>query len=146
MCLSLTKDSARLKRNLRRRKKPIIAYKIVNNNWTSGYHSFKWKVGINESNRADTKLTADEIKSCTVNKGFHLALDEPEKCRYPHPYPCPYPCLCPCPYPCLCPCPCPYPYNKVLRCTIDPGDIVAVGKCESITSIVATKVIVIEEI
>jgi len=127
MCLTITKDSRRLTRNLKRQKGPVIAYKILNPGMRSEYYYFQWKVGLNISDRRSTKLTENEIYGDMINEGFHLALNKPEKCPYLNPYQCSA------------------QYNKVFKCEIDPKDIISTGIWSGIPSITATKVTLLEE-
>jgi hypothetical protein len=140
MCLKLTKDSARLKKNLRRRKKPIICYKVLREGMVPPFFpevGGKWYPGLNVSTRRAAKLSAEERKAQEIYEGFHLYLENPQ-ITGPRPHRCPH--LCPhlCPYPR----PCPYLYPcpiVVHRCTVEPEDIVAVGAWNGKTCIVATK-------
>lgn len=76
MCFSLIKDSARLKKNLRRRKKPIVAYKVLKSNLRTPFRmGYKWNFGPNTSSREMTKLTLLEIKVRAVFEGFHFHKD-----------------------------------------------------------------------
>jgi len=144
MCLTLTKDSARLKRNLRRRKRPITAWKLLDPNMESIHNDFTWKKGKNVSNRSTTNLDREEITGRRVSRGFHLFLKKPKGC--PYPYPCRhryrYPCRCPYRYQYRCPSE--NPANILIKCEIDPEDVVAVGKWEDMDCIVAVKATMIE--
>jgi len=150
MCLDLTKDSKRLTRNLKEKKEPVIAYKILDSDMTSGYKHFQWKVGLNISDRKLTRLTKEELEDSEISKGFHLALDKPEKC--PHQcrsapqslYQCQYRdhylCLSRYQYQCL------DQRTKIFKCKIDPKDIVSTGIWEGIPSLFATKVTLLGEV
>jgi len=140
MCLEITEDSKRLTRNLRRRKKPIIAYKILSPDMESGYYSFQWTFGLNISDRRSIELLEDEIWHSKINKGFHLALEKPEKCPY-QPQ-----CYYHCQYRCLYLYQCYYRHTKVFKCEIDPKDVVSAGEWLQIPSIIAIKVTLLEEV
>lgn len=146
MCLTLTKDSARLKRNLRRRKKPVVCYKVLTGEHKSPFQGSgdKWEEGLQESNRSTTILSKVEHSRGKVYTGFHFYLKNPQTIG-PYPCPCPYqyPRQYPFPYPCQHPYPCPM---VVCRCTVEPEDIVAVGEWDSKICIVATKVTKHEEL
>jgi len=147
MCLTITKDSKRLTRNLRRRRKPIVAYKILRLDMKSGFKGFWWKVGLNISNRESAKPTKEELETSEIDEGFHLALDKPEKC----PHQCRYLYLCQCrhryryQYQCRYRCQCHHQRTKIFKCKIDPKDIVSAGVWEGIPSIVATKATLLEK-
>jgi hypothetical protein len=143
MCLKLTRDSARLKRNLRRRKRPIIAYKLLNTDNTSQISPYQWEPGPNESSRASAVLVSGEILTREVHQGFHFFLEEPKGC--PRPCQCRCPCLYPCQNRCRYRCTDTFPTNKVVKFRIEPTDIVAVGKWDSIDCLVATKATMIKE-
>jgi len=136
MCLTITKDSERLTQNLKEKKEPITAYKVLSPDIKSGYFHFQWKVGLNISDRELTRLTKKELETSKINEGFHLALEKPEECQCP----CQYLYRRQYLYQCR------YQYNKVFKCKIDPKDIVSAGIWEGIPSIVATKVILVEEV
>jgi hypothetical protein len=139
MCLELTEDSARLKKNFRRRKGPIVAYKLLNLDNTSCIKNFLWKDGLNISSRKDTALTPKDILFNEVNEGFHFFFDIPKDCPYYDQ------CQClnryPCRYRHLCRCRCirTDPVNKVAKFHIDPKDVVAVGEWGGRECLVATK-------
>jgi hypothetical protein len=142
MCLCLTKDSARLRKNYRRRKRPIIVYKCIfnfgNGNIYSEYNDYKWSKGLNVSDRKTTGTNSTERKTAQVNKGFHFFLDRKEAeeyCRYRCRCQCPYPCRYQCPYRCQEDC----PYFKVIELQVEPEDIVTVGKFSNKDCLVATK-------
>jgi hypothetical protein len=162
MCLMLNEDSARLKRNLRRRKKPITVYKALFDFGEDGifseYKDFQWKEGLNTSNRDRTVLFTGERRRAQVSEGFHFFLNQEEAeeyCRYPYRcqylYPYRYQYLYP--YRCLsrCPCRCRYPdeqkcpYFKVVKLTIQPKDMVAVGEFDNKQCVVATKATMLTE-
>lgn len=140
MCLELTKDSERLTQNLKEKKKSITVYKILGSDMISGFKYFRWKTGLNTSNRELAKLTEEELETSEINEGFHLALEKPDKCPYQNLnlY------LCQCHYQDRYQYQC--PYTKVFKCEIDPKDIIAVGTWVGIPSIVVTKAILLEEI
>jgi len=144
MCLELTKDSERLTQNLKEKKKSITVYKILGSDMISGFEYFRWKTGLNISNRELTKLTKGELRTNEINEGFHLALEKPEKCPNRRPYPCPNHYRCQCHYQDRYQYQC--PYTKVFKCEIDPKDIIAVGIWVGIPSIVVTKVTLLEEV
>jgi len=139
MCLSLNENSVRLKKNLRRRKKPIIAYKIVEPTLESQYTYFQWpESGEVKSNRSDTKLTTYEKSNGIVDKGFHFFVLQPEKCKD-----------CSSLKDNFCDqrhnqCAQIYPTNRILKCEIQPKDIVTVGDWGKYNSLVATKCKVLE--
>ena len=129
MCLTLTKDSQRLTRNLRRRKGPIVAYKLINTDNTSFFNDYKWVAGVNISGRKINKLDIFERSDGKVNKGFHFFLEKPEECLRQHQ------CWCPCQCHYQCPC----RYNKLLKISINPKDIISVGIWENKNCVAATK-------
>ena len=113
MCLYLTSNSARLRKNYRRRKTPVIAYKIVYDSLCSPYRNFQWSTsGKVKSNRRSLKLTIQEKKQREVYKGFHFYMKKPEIT---------------------------HEWRNVLTCEIQPKDIVAVGRWTGNNCLVATK-------
>lgn len=81
MCLHLQKDSARIKKNLRRRKGPLIVYKVLERKYNGTLVS-PYPAGLNHqwhnfrehrSTRSSTKLAYREIKTREIKKGFHFS-------------------------------------------------------------------------
>ena len=136
MCLDLNESSAKDKRNFRRRKNPIKAYKILeieDNLCLSPYQNtvFLEKMTSNREEENPCKLTNKEIKDREVHKGLHFYMniedaqnkkDKLNLVDFIRNYYCVY------------------------EVEIQPKDVVAVGTFDSKLSIVANKTKIIKRI
>ena len=128
MCLQ--KINKELTKKLKSSDESIIAYKLISSNNKSLYNDYKWKKGLNISNRSSTEITEEELEKNEIDKGFHFFLDKPKNC------PCQYPCQYRCLYQYLhlyqylyqYQCQLENPINKLTKFKINPEDIITAGE------------------
>lgn len=72
MCLKINPNSQTKTKALRRKRKPILAYKVVKPGLYSEFNRHRWLDGPNISSRQDRKLTMKEIRSHDISIGFHF--------------------------------------------------------------------------
>jgi hypothetical protein len=146
--MKLVENSQELLQKAQESDEPITVYKIIlHHGYSPIYAHHKWKQGLNESNRDSITLTKQEEEKQQVHKGFHLLLHKPFQCkskcttldmRF-----CPLSNLRRCIY-MLDAKICRPQISKVLKCLVNPKDIVAFGEFNTLPAIVATKVEVLE--
>jgi hypothetical protein len=137
MCLTLTEDSTRLRKNYRRRKKPIIVYKVLEKCEDDVYAPYRGdlypKEGSIISNRTSTNIQDEERHFGFVIMGFHFFLNKEDARKDILDWDKIKPL-------------------KALRLVIykaevDPKDVVAVGEFErQLLTLVATKATMIGEV
>lgn len=119
MCL--TNYSSEETRKLRRRKTPIICWKVVSLCSESLYRIHTYKSGINYSGRSTRKRPKEEIRAREVYTGFHVF-----KTKYAAQKEATY-----------------WEDNfrsvKIIKCVGQPSDLVGVGKFQRFVSMVFTK-------
>lgn len=160
MCLTLTENSARLKKNLRRRKGPIKAYKILKKNihaeFCSLFQGTPWYKDLIIKDFRSSQLTPDEIFHRKVDYGYHFFLNK-EDIKICHQaykrtitYYCPIINGDPEDSYCECSIYRNVPNNFMGEFEIDPKDIIAVGryqnkKEDNIVAITAKFIGIVEE-
>jgi len=141
MCLTLQSDWKARREEYRNKKEPIRVWKLLDPNMESLHRSFVWTLGENISSRPTADVGHVEDIERKIKEGFHFFLEKPGDC--PCQYPCRYPCQYLLVYLYLYRCHLKNPVNILVKCEIDPEDVIAVGEWEDMDCIVATKATVV---
>jgi hypothetical protein len=140
MCFIIHKNTLKETKKIKEKGEDLVAYKLLDQEYRSPFQrGEKWKIGDKiVSDRKGTKLTKKELEEEKIDKGLHFYRNPPKECPYSYRYLC----QCPCPSPYLYPYLCPEGYNRWMKVSIKPKDLVAINEKE----IVATRCEVIEEV
>jgi hypothetical protein len=126
--MSLDEDWAKLREKYRRKRKPIVAYKVLTHLKRSPYATHQWRWGANRSNRTTVRVEDREAATLSINKGFHFFLGI-RAARVESQYTPDW-----------------FPPDKVFKCEIQPSEVVAVGRFSGEKCIVARRAKLIEEV
>lgn len=123
MSLAITRDWEENRKWYREKKHFIKTYKVLRDQNISPYEEYKWKKGVNVSDRVNTDLTNYEIRENKVYKGYHLYTNKDDAYLEKT-----------------------LQGSKVVECLVSPKDVVAVGRFRGRRVLVATRAFMKDEV